>query len=549
MGEGATHPLRTGYGLRLLEFRILGPLEVVDETGPVRLGGPKERAVLAILLLDANRVVSIDRLADHLYGEAPPASALTQIQAHVSHLRKRLDPTLAAGLRGSLIETRPPGYLARLAPDQLDLRRFERLTREAEAASSLGDLDTAAHLYRDAFALWRGPALPDLDGDPLAGAALARLEDLRLAAIEDRIDVELALGRLGSLVGEVEALVAENPLRERLHGQLMLALYRSGRQAEALDAYRRLRRTLVDDLGLEPGQVLQELERAILRQDPALSLGRPQQASTEPVRSVLVVASDDVRFESLVPVAAALASRVDRELILVRPVADEDELAAAASATNARRRGLGVPARAAAFTTSDRAADILRLTASHDVDLVLLDAPEGLGIDRLPDEPATIFASSPAPVAILIGSLEDLSSEAGVFVPFGGGEHDWAALELAAWLSSSTGAPLRLVGTRREPRDASRLLADAALAVQRLVDVDAEPVLADPKEDALVDAVTGASMVVVGISPRWQREGVGATRRALLRAGRPLLLVHRGLRPSVLAPSDARTRFTWTLQA
>jgi DNA-binding SARP family transcriptional activator len=504
--------------------------------------------VLAILLLNANRVVSIDRLADHLYGDETPASALTQIQAHISHLRRRLDPALAAGSPGSLIETRAPGYLVRLAREQLDLRRFERLTAEAREGSSHGDHDTAASRYRDALVLWRGPALADLDAASLQ-SAIARLEDLRLAAIEDRVDAELALGRHGSLTGELEALVSEHPLRERPHGQLMLALYRSGRQAEALDVYRRLRRSLVGELGLEPGPALQELERAILTHDPALGLQRQPQASAESARSILVVASADACLESLLPVAVALAVRARRELIVVRPVADEDELGAAAAAANARRRGLPVSARVAAFTTSDRAADVLRLTTSHDVDLVLLDAPDGLGEGRLPEELERILEDSPAPVAIVTGFPEELSWGGSVFVPFGGGEHDWAALELAAWLASSAGTPLRLVGTRSAPRDASRLIADASLAVQRLVDVDTEPLLVDPTEDALVETVAAASAIVVGISQRWRRDGIGATRRALLRSGRPLLLVHQGLRPSGLAPSEARTRFTWTLQA
>ena len=504
--------------------------------------------MLAILLLNANRVVSIDRLADHLYGEEPPASALTQIQAHISRLRRRLDPTLAAGSPGSLIETRAPGYLVRLAPEQLDLHRFERLAGEAREASSHGDHETAANRYREALALWRGPALADLGGESFAASTIARLEDLRLVAIEDGVDTELALGRHGSLAGELEALVSEHALRERLHGQLMLALYRSGRQAEALDVYRRLRRSLVDGLGLEPGPALQDLERAMLTQDPSLRLQQPPPARKEPIRSVLIVASTDASFDSLLPVAVALASQAGRELILARPVADEGELASAASTTNARRHGLGVPARAAAFTTPDRAADVLRLTTSYDVDLVLLDAGDGLGDDRLPDELVPILQHSPAPVAILTGSMGDLSSGT-VFVPFGGGEHDWAALEIAAWLASSAATQLRLVGTRGEPRDASRLIADAALAVQRLVDVDAEPVLADPTADALVEAVAGATAIVVGISPRWRREGIGATKKALLRAGRPLLLVNRGLRPSALAPPGSRTRFTWTLQA
>ncbi len=503
--------------------------------------------MLAILLLNANRVVPVERLADELYGDAPPATALTQIQAQVSQLRALLDPDRSAGATGSLIETRAPGYLIRLEPEQLDLRRFERLTTEAADAFSAGDPSGASRLYRDALDLWRGTALADLADERIAHSATTRLDDLRLAALGARVDADLALGRVAELTAELEAVVLEHPFRERFHGQLMLALYRSGRQTEALEIYRRLRGALVDELGLEPGTALQDLERAILTQDPALSVERPLSASAEPVRSVLVVASADERFESLLPAAVVLASRAARELILVRPVADEDELAAAASMTNARRHKLGAPARAAAFTTSDRAADVLRLTTSHDVDLVLLDAPEGLSEGRLPHELERILEDSPAPVAIVAGFPEELSSGGGVFVPFGGGEHDWAALELAAWLASSTGAPLTLVGARGEPRDASRLIADAALAVQRLVDVDTEPVLSDPTEDALVEAVAGAWAVVIGISPRWQRDGIGVTRQALLRAGRPLLLVHRGLRPSVLSPPGSRTSFTWTL--
>ena len=173
----------------------------------------------------------------------------------------------------------------------------------------------------------------------------------------------------------------------------------------------------------------------------------------------------------------------------------------------------------------------------------------GLGDDRLPDELAEILEHSPAPVGILADSTENSFSGNGVFVPFGGGEHDWAALELAAWLASSSSVALKIVGRKGVPRDASRLIADASLAVQRLVDVDTEPLLGEPTENALVEAVAGASAVVVGMSPRWRHDGIGATRRALLRSGRPLLLVHRGLRPSGLAPSEARTRFTWTLQA
>ena len=537
----------------MLAFRILGTLEVLGENGPLRLGGPKQRAVLVILLLNANRVVPIDRLADDVYDDAPPATALTQIQAQISQLRKLLDPHRRAGAPGSLIETRAPGYLIRLAPEQLDLRTFERLVTEAAEASDRGDLTTASSGYRHALDLWRGQALAEFGRDSFSQPAIARLEDLRLGALEERIDIDLALGRHGELVGELEELVAEHPLRERIRGQLMLALYRSGRQAEALDAYRRFRRTLVEELGIEPGPPLQELERAILTQDASLELERTASVTPGLAGSVLVVASSDTRLDPLLTLAEPLAKRTGRELILARPVGEERELAPAAAATNARRRTLTVGARAAAFTTSEPAHDVVRMTRSHDAELVLLDAPDRLDGDRLPEELAEILLHSPAQIAILAGTRVDLKSGTGVFVPFGAGEHDWAALELGALLASSMSAPLRLVGTRAQPgrgqRDASLLLADASLAVQRLVDVDSEPLLADRTENDLVRAVAEASLIVMGVSPRWRRDGIGDMRRALMQAGPPVLLVHRGPRPGALAPRKSRTRFTWSLQS
>jgi DNA-binding SARP family transcriptional activator len=544
--------LRTGYGHALLEFRILGPLEVVDNDGPLRLGGPKQRAVLAILLLNANRVVSVDRIADDLYGEEMPATALTQIHAQISHLRKLLDPERPAGESGSLVETRSPGYVIRLPPDRLDLRRFERLTSEAADAAGRDDHQAAATAYRAALDLWRGPALDDLAAESFAQPAIARLEDLRLAAVEDRIESELALGFSGRLVGELEMLVGEHPLRERLHGQLMRALYGSERQAEALDVYRRLRRTLIDELGIDPGPALQRLERAMLTQDPMLDPNPRPAPDAAPNRSILAVASSDARLEGLVALASPLAAHSGRELIVVRQVAEENELAQATRILNASRRELGMVARVAAFVSADRASDALRLVTAYDVELVLVAASfEQLDGDTLPPDLSALIERCPADVAVVTGSSLATEPVQRVCVPFGGSEHDWGALELAAWLAASTGGSLTLVGTRRVRegrRDASRLLADASLAVQRLVDVDTEPLLVEQSEHALVEAVGGASSVVMGISPRWRSEGIGATRRALLRADVPLVVAHCGLRPGGLAPVESRTRFTWTVE-
>ena len=240
----------------MIEFRILGPLEVLDGERRVPLGGAKRRAVLALLLLDANHVVSTERLIDGVWGDEPPAGALASLQNHVLRLRREL---------GERIVTRAPGYLVRVERDELDLERFRRLVEEARTREP----GEAAALLRDALALWRGAPLADLADEPVIAAA-AGLEGLRLDTLERRLDAELALGRHAELVAELEALVVEQPFRERLRAQLVLALYRSGRQGDALEAYANARAAFVDELGLEPGAELQELQRAVLRQDPAL---------------------------------------------------------------------------------------------------------------------------------------------------------------------------------------------------------------------------------------------------------------------------------------
>jgi DNA-binding SARP family transcriptional activator/tetratricopeptide (TPR) repeat protein len=239
-----------------VEFRLLGPLEVLDGDRVLPIGGKKRRAVLALLLLAANRVVPTARLIDEVWGESPPRAAPSSLQNHVSRLRAVL---------GGRLETRPSGYLLRVAPDELDLERFRRLVADARRS----DPQTASELLRTALAQWRGSPLADLVDEP-AGKAAAHLDELRLAAFEDRIDSDLALGRHAELVPELEALVAEYPFRERFRSQLVLALYRSGRQGDALEAYAAARRTLVEELGAEPGRELQELQRLVLRHDATL---------------------------------------------------------------------------------------------------------------------------------------------------------------------------------------------------------------------------------------------------------------------------------------
>ena len=250
-----------------MEFRILGPLEARVDGRALALGGTKQRALLALLLLHRGEVVSTDRLIDGLWGARPPATAVKVVHVYVSRLRRLLGP-------GRLV-TRAPGYLLELAPDELDLDRFERLVEEARHSSAAGDPASASAALRLGLAMWRGPPLADLAFEPFAQEAAARLEEQRLAALESRVEADLALGRAPELIGELGALVREHPLRERLRSCIVLALYRAGRQAEALDAYQAARRALVDDLGIEPSPGLAELERAILRHDPALELPSP----------------------------------------------------------------------------------------------------------------------------------------------------------------------------------------------------------------------------------------------------------------------------------
>ena len=269
----------------MIEFRILGPLEAQEDGRAVPLRGTRQRALVAVLVLRAGETVATDGLVELLWGEAPPASAVKAISVRVAELRKVLS---------GVIVTRPGGYALEDAPEQLELRRFEAL----------------AAAGRQALALWRGPALADLAFEPFAQSEIPRLEELRLAALEDRAEADLALGRHAQLVGELDALAREHPLRERLRRQLMLALYRCGRQADALTAYRAARHTLVGELGIEPGRELRALEAAILAQDPSLDAPAraPAPAESRPRRTIFVGRDHELE-ELLADLAGAESGR------------------------------------------------------------------------------------------------------------------------------------------------------------------------------------------------------------------------------------------------
>src|SRR5436190_1680138 len=248
-----------------MEFRILGPLEVVEDGQQVALGTLKERLVLGALLLHANDFVSRERLIDDLWGEAPPPTARKAVNVYVSQLRKAL------GRAGAdPIATASGGYRLRVEPDAVDASRVQLLMASAREHVSRGELDSAAERFEEALSLWRGPTLAGLQLESRGRDEVAQLDELRLAALMERIDCDIALARHEHVLGELNVLVREHPLRERLRAQQMLALYRADRQAESLEAYVEARQTLVDDLGIEPSEALQRLQQAILRHDPAL---------------------------------------------------------------------------------------------------------------------------------------------------------------------------------------------------------------------------------------------------------------------------------------
>jgi DNA-binding SARP family transcriptional activator len=529
-----------------MDFRLFGPLEVVEHDRVLALGGGRQRCLFAVLLLHANEVVSSDRLIDALWGERPPLTAAKSIQVYVSRLRKELG-------EGRLV-TRAPGYVLRVDPSELDLARFERLLGEARSA----DPKRAAQKLRGALALWRGPALADLAYERFAQPEIARLEELRLAALEQRIDADLACGRHAELVGELEALVREHPLRERLRWQLMIALYRSARQAEALTVYREGRRALSEQLGLEPGPELRQLEQAILRQDAALDLaveasGRAvARPAAAPDRSLLVVPRTLDGLASLLALAEPLAASEPPREVIIASVVEAAELAAATAALAGRRDELldrGVAVRTAAFSSPAPGEDLVRLASQQDVDLLLMDATRS----PLDGEAGTVLERAPCDVAMLVAAGGSLRSGP-VLVPFGAAEHDWAALELGAWIAAATGAPLNLLGAasdrRQDGRDASRLLADASLIVQRTAGVVAAPLLASPGREGVMALADGAGLLVVGLSERWRQEGLGRVRTSIAEAPpAPTVLVRRGPRPGGLAPAETRTRFRWSLTA
>lgn len=321
-----------------MEFAVLGPVSVRRDSRELPLGGPKQRALLVILLLQANEVVSRDRLIDGLWGERPPATAAHTLDNYISRLRKVLGD--------DRLTRRAPGYTLRLERGEFDLEQFEQLVTLGREELVQGDVRKAAATLRSALAIWRGAALADVLYEPFAPREAERLEERRLAAVEERIEADLASGCSAELVAELERLVREHPFRERLVGQLMLALYRSGQQVKALEEYGVAKRRLAEELGLEPGALLQRLERQILQQDPSVELApvpvRARQRHRWQERN-------RGRFVVLGLVAAALAASVVIGIVLGTAGSNASSVTAGANQVLALNLASGAPTRVVSF--------------------------------------------------------------------------------------------------------------------------------------------------------------------------------------------------------
>jgi DNA-binding SARP family transcriptional activator len=510
-----------------LEFRVLGPVAALRDGEPMVLGS-RPAVLLAMLLLRAGEAVPLARLVDDLWDEDPPETARNIVQGYISDLRKVLGR--------DVVETDGDSYSMRPPPGAVDIGRFEALVDRARGEEAVD----AAETLRSALALWRGEPLVNIDDSTFTRRAAGRLEELRLLALERRIGADLDLGRHRDVVADLEELVAEYPLRESFCAQLMLALYRSGRQVDALAAYRAVRELLVQELGIEPGPTLRELEQAVLRQEPTLAeRGVPAEK-----RSILV----GIRSAGALEVATTIAEQLSgpsKAVVLAWPVGAPGALQSATAELQAHCVALtdrGVTARAAAFVSRDGARELLRLAKQQDAALLLVDGD----VAGTAQEPlSTILEQAACDVAVLVARPVGTGP---VLVPFVGARHDWAAVELGAWLARSRQAPLVLAGPATAAANASLLLANASLAVQRALGVAVQPTLVEPGPDALVRLAEPGSISVVGLPDRWRQEGIGEARRALAeRSPGPVLLVRRGVRPGGLAPVESLTRFTWSL--
>ena len=379
------------------EIRVLGPLELIGERGPLPLGAPKERRLLAALVAEAGTTRSSDALANAIWGESPPRSAPKLLQVYVSKLRKHLPPE--AGIR-----THGSGYALELQDGVLDAARFESLLEDGREAARAGNAALAASILRRALALWRGHAYGELADEEFVRAEAQRLDELRLVAFEERLAAELAVGRHAAVLAELRALADSYPLRERPQAQLMLALYRSGRQSEALDRFAATRRQLHDELGLEPGAELRDLQRRILQHDPTLSGATDAQEATR--ASMPMPPNPLLGRERELAELGGLLGRDDVRLVVLTGAGGSGKTRLALEAA---RRSAGSFANGAAF---------VELAPVHDPQLIVGEIFSSLGIEQVGSEPlATLVATLRGrELLLLLDNFEQLRDAAPMLV-------------------------------------------------------------------------------------------------------------------------------------
>ena len=499
-----------------MDFRILGPLEVAQDGQPLRLGGAQQRALLAVLLIYRGEVLSTDRLIDGLWADRPPPTAAKTVQGYVSQLRRVLGE--------EAIVTRGHGYVLAVVSDQVDVARFESLVSEGQTALADGDAVNAQRRLGEALALWRGEPLADFAYDSFAQAEIARLQESRLAAIEARIDADLALGEHTRLVAELEALVHQHPLREHLIAQLMLALYRSGRQAEALDCYRVARKRLVDELGLDPGRELQQLEKAILAQDPALdsptrgSARGPPPSARRRRGGLVIAAAGVVLLAAMAAAAVTLSSSGSASLrVGANSLAELDPRSntVVASAPVGDRPGAIAFGSGSLWVANMDDQTVSRVDPSSLRTLhnfALRDTPTGLAASA---NAIWVVESNAQAPSVSVNAIHPQYDLLGATKPLGnlvpGGPGAVAAQANAVWVAPSSGLLTRLDGAtgqivkRRDPNSGPAAIAlDSAGAVW-LTDAEADNVTrVDPSGLLTPIAVgNGPAGIAVGDGAVW----------------------------------------------
>ncbi len=493
-----------------MELRVLGPLEVTDGTAPLALGGRKPRALLARLALEANRTVAVQRLVDDLWGDDVPDSAPKMVQIYVSQLRK----VLPAGV----LCTRAPGYAIEVAPEAVDATRFAVLRDEGRAALAAGDPQTASERLREALALWRGPALAEFS-EPFAGAEAAHLEELRLVCLEERIEADIACGRHADVVGELEALVARHPLRESLHRHLTLALYRAGRQADALAAYERFRRRLDDELGIEPSPPLKALQLSILKQDSSLEIEPPRRKGARTPRGGDRFVGRDPELGRLAAALEAAEAGAGTMCLVAGPAGIGKTRLTAELADMASARGTTV--------LSGRCIQLVGTGLPY---LPFVEAMRG--VCEWPD-PGSVLAQVGSRLALFEELLNELDRAAPALIVLE--DLQWAdasTLDLVAFLGHAIGRHrLLFVGTYRSeevhPGDPVRRLPAETLVLEPLAPDDIQALVAARSETPLPADFRRAIAVRSEGNPLFARELLAASARgetAVPEALRDLLL-------------------------